>query len=272
MSANVVVDLGVNTTATGTIDVFGQSLPTISNKVVASTGMNCVALYASASSGLIEFQGVDNNITARLAADFISGVGAATRKSTLANGIQIALTTGNLDASAADPFNVAPLGVAKYSDASYKNYSSFGELALGSYAHYLFGHVDATAAIDNDTTFVDKMNGRTIPPAANAGEADLANKLADAIFGMTSENATAIAKQVVGQDASRAFAVDNDSAGVDGWQKLLFKAGDKIYVTVILQRPTVTVKDNNLAQLSEPSNTLFPAGNVAYMIEITLTN
>ena len=262
MSVNVVVDLGVNTNATGTIDVFGQTAPVITNKVIASVNVPVSTIIGGGVSTLIEFQGQDNDIAGRLETVFTTGGGFAARKTALASAIQAALV-GALDASAAEPFNIT----AKYTDAGYKNYTSFGSLALGAYAHYLFGHVDATAAIDNDTTFVSKMNGTN----TLSGEANLGGALADLIFTLDAAKCTAIAKQVIGQDASRAFGVDNDNTTPDGWQKLIFKPGDKIYVSVTLAAPTVTVLGNNTAQQSEPSAALF-ANNIKYMVEITLSN
>ena len=261
MSVNVVVDLGVNTNASGTIDVFGQTAPVITNKVIAAVKVPSAIFYASSASSLIEFQGQDNDIAGRLETTWTAdptGTGVATRKALTAQKLQAALV-GALDASAAEPFNIS----AKYTDAGHKNYASFGDLALGSYAHYLFGHVDATAAIDNDTTFISKMNG------VGLTDAKLGEALTDLIFSLDAAKCTAIAKQVIGQDASRAFGVDNDNTTPDGWQKLAFKAGDKIYVSVTLTAPTVTVLGNNSAQQSEPSSALF-ANNIKYMIEMTI--
>jgi hypothetical protein len=266
MSANVVIDLNVNTTATGTLNVFSQAQPTITNKVIASVKLNTTLLYSSSASSLIEFQGQGDAIAARLLTAFaVTEPAATTNKTALGSALQTSLTTGNLDASDANPFNTTVATVAKYIDTNYKNYSSFGQLALGSYAHYLFGHVDATAAIDNDTTFVAKMNGTN----EGASEANLGAKLAALIFSLNPAQCTAIAKQVIGQDASRAFGVDNDNSAPDGWQRLFFKGGDKIYVSITLNAPTVSVLDA-AAQQSEPNSVLFVTP-IKYMIEVELT-
>ncbi len=265
MSANVIIDLNVNTTATGTLNVFSQAAPTITNKVIASVKINASLLHG-ASASLIEFQGQGDGIAARLFTPFaVTEPAATTNKTALGSALQTSLTTGNLDASDANPFNVTAAGVAKYLDANYKNYSSFGELALGAYAHYLFGHVDATAAIDNDTTFIAKMNGTN----EGAGEANLGAKLAALIFSLNAAQCAAIAKQVVGQDASRAFGVDNDNSTPDGWQRLIFKSGDKIYVSVTLNGPTISVLDG-VSQQSEPGPGLYTTP-IKYMIEVELT-
>jgi hypothetical protein len=262
MSTNVIVDLGVNTNASGTIQVFGQNLATITDKVVASVGISRTLLFADSNNGIIEFQGVDDAIVGRPDSIF-TGVSAGTegRKAALASAIQLSLTTGNLNASTASPFTDVRYGVID----SYKNYSSFGSLALGSYAHYLFGHADATAAISNDTAFITKMDG----VVELSGHAMLGKKLAEAIFTLDNAACTSIAKQVIGQDASRAFGIDNDNQGVDGWQQLAFKQGDKIYVSITLDRPEVALLDTE--QLAAPLNTLFPANGIKYMVEITLS-
>lgn len=265
MSVNVVVNLGVSTGATGTVDVFGQTVGTVTNKVVASLPMPYTVLYGGPGTGLIEFQGRNNDIVARTVSEFTQNLD---NKPALTTALQLILTAGNLDATAAAPFNTpagAPYGagVLKYSDSSYRNYKTIGELGLGLYAHVFFGHVDATAAIDNDTTFITLMNGTD----EMAGQANLSGKLANLIFALSDAQCTSIAKQVIGQDASRAFSADNDNAGVDAWQKLAFKPGDKVYVSITFTRPTVTT--SNAAQQRKPSNLLF-ISPMTYMIEITL--
>ena len=261
MAANVVVNLDVNTNATGTVQVFGQSQPTITNKVIASVPVPVADLFVSGISSLIEFQGQDNDIAGRLESVWTTNEpGAASRKAHLGASLQESLL-GALDATDAAPFNTTVLGQPKYSAAGHKNYTSFGSLALGSYAHFLFGHVDATAAIDNDTTFISKMNGTN----EVAGEANLGAKLAALISTLSPAQCAAIAKQVIGQDASRAMGEDNDNSLPDGWQRLRFKAGDKIYVSVTLQAPTVTVTANNAAQQSEPTAALY-SSSIKYMI------
>ncbi len=267
MSANVVVDLNVNTTATGTLNVFSQAAPTITNKVIASVKVPVAAFFVSTQSALFEFQGQGNDIAARLEEVWTTNpAGFQMRKDSLSGYIHSCLTSGTLNASDANPFNITVASVAKYSDAGHKNYSSFGELALAAYAHYLFGHVDATAAIDNDTTFVSKMNGKI----EASGEANLGKKLADLIWSLNAAQCAAVAKQVIGQDASRAFGQDNDNSLPDGWQRLAFRAGDKFYVSITLNAPTVSVLDA-AAQQSEPSSALFTTP-IKYMIEMELAN
>ncbi len=68
----------------------------------------------------------------------------------LASGLQ-AILCDTFDCSAASPFSNYT------SDVEYYKQRDFGRVALATYAHYLFGHVDATAAITNDKAFVEGM-------------------------------------------------------------------------------------------------------------------
>ena len=110
-------------------------------------------------------------------------------------------------------------------------YKSFGHLALAAYAHYLFGHLQATAAITNDTAIINIMNGEGLT------DAKIASSLVDAIYGMNTTIATSVCKQVIGQDASRTMNVDNDLTSPASWQRLQWAGGDQIYLQVTLKRP-----------------------------------
>ena len=245
---NVVVDFNLNTSTSMGIEVFGEPKATITNKVIAAIQVPVSNLYTSASAALLEFSDVSNVIGGRRVTAWTSD----DKLALLTAAIQASLV-GSLDATNAAPF-------ASYA-AGYRTRSSFGDLALASYAHSLFGHVDALAAISNDTTFKTKMNGLS----AGEGQAALGLNLAELILSMSAAEATNVVKQVIGQDASRAKDTDNN----DQYQKLEFRAGDKIYLSITLNAPTVTVLNTEVAQLSEPAGSLHSA--VKYMIEITLS-
>jgi hypothetical protein len=68
----------------------------------------------------------------------------------LAQGIE-ALLCDEFDCSGALPFD------GYNANEEYYKQRDFGRVALGAFAHYLFGHVDATAAITNDIAFVHNM-------------------------------------------------------------------------------------------------------------------
>lgn len=259
----VIVNLDVNIDASGSINVFTQAPTVLPNMIAATAQLPAADFYKGplAGSSLLQFQGVTNS-SAPL--DDIVGTynavfaGSASNKSDLAGHLHSILTAGALTASAGSiPFGVYPTG-------PYRNYTSFGELALAAYAHYVFGHVDATAAIDNDTVFISKMNGTA------TGDGQLGIKLAEEVFTRLA-SPTAVVKQVLGQDASRALGVDNDANTPNGFQNLAFLAGDKVYMSITLEAPTVTIAATapNAAP-GLPLNNLFPNTKIKYNVEITL--
>jgi hypothetical protein len=265
MSTPVVVNFNVEIDASGSVEVFGQTAPTSpNNPVVCSVRLPVADLYASTSDALFRFKESSGDLTG------ISGEKWAdwTKLSDLSGHLNAIINcdsgsgngTGTMDASDALPFNIT----SYQTTSEYYTYNSFGRLALSAYAHYLFGHVAATAAISNDQTFIDDMNSNA------SGKAQLASRLADAIDGLTTTQATAIVKQVIGQDASRARGVDNNELAPDAWQALEFKANDIIYLNINLKAPTVTVKENITAQQGEPVASLF-ASDISYALQITLS-
>lgn len=257
---NVTVNLNVNIEASGAVNIFSQPFAGIINELVADLPLPASDLYKGTAAGasLLEFTGVTNaeapldDIVGAYNADFKANAGY---QSALAGSIH-SVVTGALTASATS----VPFGAY---GAEYRGYSSFGDLALAAYAHYIFGHVDATAAIDNDTVFKSKMNG------TGAADAKLGEKLAAEVF--ASLDPTAVVKQVLGQDATRALSTDNDgpTGTARGVQNLAFKAGDVIYMAITLKQPSLTIANGSL-----PAG-LFPAGQlpnaaVKYNIKITL--
>jgi hypothetical protein len=256
--APVTVNFNVIVDASGTVEVFGQAPTTMENVVVCEVTIGADTLYWSDSNAVFEFWEPST------ALGDISGA----RKSdwTVYNYLRSELQNvivGAMDASGAVPFNTAGYS----STEQYYKHTGFGRLALSMYAHYLFGHVAATAAITNDAAFIENMNGNdeNIP-----GHALLAKKFTDAIRDMSDADVTAIVKQVLGQDASRAKDQDNNTLPPDVKHSLKFLAGDIIYIQITLKQPTVTVTSGAaVAQQSEPG-----ASNVSeqtYALKITLT-
>ena len=227
MPANVVVNFDVNADASGTVSVFGkQSDAPSTNVIYADYKLPVSTLYKASGDALIKFQGDGSNIVA--AYDTFT-----TTENQVAASLELILTK-LLDARNATPFNSTG-----YTNVNHTNYTSFGELALASYAHNIFGHVQATAAITNDDEFVTFMdsNGTT---TADTTKANIARALAAKIrSGLTSTEILNIAKQVIGQDASRAKNVDNDVAAPNNWQSLEWQDGDIIYFQITLRDPTI---------------------------------
>jgi hypothetical protein len=234
MADPVSVNLNVNVDASGTVNVYSQA-PTVpaENIIISQITAPVSILYNGINNGLIKFKGSGNTFTATRNSNF------TTTHADITNALN-AIITNNFNAANSYPFNLA-----KYSNNSvYQNYASFGHLALASYTDFLLGHVAATAAIDNDTTFISRMNGE------GSADAKIASKFATDILSIIDDNCLNITQQVLGQDASRATNADNDGSTADDYQTLEFKEGDSIFLAINLTQPTVTMLNSvNLTQL-----------------------
>ncbi len=248
---NVVVNLDVLVDATGNISVFGQAPPVMANVVVANTQLPVTNFYKNSDDSLIRFQGATINGTETILGFLDQNF---TGSSEIISTDLKQVLNGIFNCENATPFSVYPTN-------DYKTQNSFGDLALAAYAHALFGHVAATAAISNDAEFISKMNGD------NTNDAQLNVKLATAISNLSNDKCNAIARQVIGQDASRALNYDNDSNTPNLSQALEFRGGDVIYVSIRLQQPTVTVSNNvaNAPVANQYTETV-------YVIKITLSS
>ena len=148
------------------LSVFGQVKEAVSNVIVAEVGLPVNALYDGANEvGLLELwepSADPDNIYVQLAdyddsanADYgglnlTDAYKAAAKR--LARGFERVLC-GAFDCSNAVPFNAS-----KYAGIEeYTKQRDFARVALGAFAHYLFGHVDATSAITNDVAFIRDM-------------------------------------------------------------------------------------------------------------------
>jgi hypothetical protein len=248
-NAPVEVNFDIQIDASGTVEVLGEAPEVQNNVVVAEVKLPVATLY-DASNSFFEFKepADRSDIFGQLSANGSEeGRDYKTLVEPLVLGLQNTLT-GVLDASAAFPFS-------EYNtvEAYYKP-TNFGELALAAYAHYMFGHVAATAAITNDEAFVARMNsdasgseslGENVDasgaPTAVPDElnAYLAHRLVAALIASGNANATKIAKQVISQDASRAMDQDNNELTPEGWHELKFIADDVIYMRIKLAAPKV---------------------------------
>ena len=152
---NIVID------ADSKVKLFGEQAPAPTNVLVAEHTLPVTALYdAGAAKGLIEIwepADAQGDIKCQLANSDHSATGGVA----LTGAYQVAakrLATGLQDILC-DRFDCS--GAAPYSNylanVEYYKQRDFGRVALGMMAHYLFGHVDATAAITNDKAFVESM-------------------------------------------------------------------------------------------------------------------
>jgi hypothetical protein len=306
----ITVNLNVSVDASGSITVFGASGESVSNVIVSQTTMPVNALY-DGSGGLIEFWEPSDdlgNITASLYNSNPGKYQDTAKK--LAAGFHKVLSHA-FDCSGATPYS------GRYTQSQYYTHSDFGRVALSTYAHYLFGHVAATAAITNDVGFmknilslsdgagdnavsasgvaadrvvswkhkamVDASNVQQWDTTFSTTDANLAVRLAYAVVSKglngdgslkesyvnsaTSDSLANIVKQVIGQDASRAMGKDNNILEPDMKQLLEFKAGDVIYVQIILPKPSVTVPTGQLVTANSLQNSVTEQ---AYTLKITL--
>lgn len=155
------VNLNVLIDASGNLEVFNATKPIVANMIVAEHALPVDALYdEAANSGLLELwepsdaqgdikvQLANTNQTAEGGLDFTGAY--QTYSKALASGLETILCD-KFDCSGASPF------LNYTSNVEYYKQRDFGRVALATYAHYMFGHVDATAAITNDKAFVEGM-------------------------------------------------------------------------------------------------------------------
>ena len=168
---NVSVNFEVEITGNSELSIFGLPAPSVSNVLVADMALPVNCLYddrvAGSKKGLIEFwepAADPDNVYVKLASTDSSAVGGpnltdaykVTLKQ-LAKGLQRVLCH-RFDTRGVAGAKAAPYDDAKYDGKEeYTKQRDFGRVALGAMAHYLFGHVDATAAITNEVAFVKYM-------------------------------------------------------------------------------------------------------------------
>lgn len=161
------INLNVEINANSSLTVLGETVPAVSNVADAEYRLPVDALYDGANSkGLLEMwepADAPGEIKVRFAATDSSAVAGGADLSRnggvwketirkLGRGLHKVLVNP-LDCSSAMPFSDPKyVGVVEYTKQR-----DFGRLALGAFAHFFFGHVDATAAITNDATFVANM-------------------------------------------------------------------------------------------------------------------
>ena len=261
----VIVNLAVEVDANSGVTVFGQAAPTVTNEVIASS-----TLAASALNGLIEFWEPSNAIgTMQSHLDLTGEIPSyKTSASSLYTGLKTVLS-GNFNCASTAPFTTDVTEEKTRTD-HYSAIAGFGKVALAQVAHAVFGHVAATAAITNDADFVTAMLADTSSAnwdairasTQSAAVANLANALVKALVlkgynGLdeykdfeNSTDLTLIVNQVIGQDANRAKDQDNNAILPGVRQKLLFAAGDTVYMTINVKYPTVTLNNSNVLTVS----------------------
>jgi hypothetical protein len=198
----IAVNFNVEIDASGNIDVFNAAAPVVSNVIVAEHTLPTTALYdpsnftgllelwePSDSQGDIKVQLSDSDRT--ITGGYLFTGAYQTSSKALASGLE-AILCDSFDCSGASPFNGYTNNVEYYTQRD------FGRVALATYAHYMFGHVDATVAITNDKAFVEGILSTTA-----AGD--------DETAGGAAARAAAFTKSTVADIQSW----DNSSSGTD---------------------------------------------------------
>ncbi len=152
---NVVID------ASGNLEVFNAAAPVVTNVIVAEHILPVQSLYdpdnnvgllelwePESAQGDIYVQLADTDRTASGGLNFSGAYQTAAKE--IAAGLEEILCD-EFDCSGAAPFS------SYTGNVEYYKQRDFGRVALATYAHHLFGHVDATAAITNDKAFVEAM-------------------------------------------------------------------------------------------------------------------
>lgn len=275
--SNVQVDLNINVNAQASVEIFEDTPQPLTNVIVfPEFTMPINRLYESDLSGgsLFRFQGQDNQIVGELDDVFATNANKELLKVDLQRLItsycvarDINYDINNLSIigsnNLATPFdnNNYSNNIQYYSWASNKG---IGGLVLSVYAHYLFGHAQATAAITNDTTLISNILSDA------EGMPRIAENLANSVYSMTSLAATDIVKQVLGQDASRAMNADNDLTDPAAWQQLKWMEGDIIFMQLTIQPPTVVIGSDPTIDVQQYLPTTAMTESITYNMKIVI--
>ena len=200
------VSLRLNIAVTEAVSLFGYPRDLASNEVPIGNTID-----ASALSALFTFREDPSG------PNFIvggRGAGVAAAATAFHNAVAAGTNSTNVDVDSVAPF----LGESPMYNAG--KYKTVGDMVVSWVARHMFGGAGATAAIDNDTTIVSNVNDTTL------GAANLEDKL----NAITQDDLNAIAASVIGQDNSRAGALENR----DTARNLAFYAGDKLFLRITL--------------------------------------
>ena len=339
----VEVNFEVLVDGNSTLNVFGQEFNISPNNiVVAEYALPVTALYDPTNNiGLIElWEPLDNPDTIVVGLANASATQSETgvtmenawkvSANRFARGLQRILCD-NLDCSGAIPFNLAKYKNNGVAIPEYTTPTDFGHLALSTLAHYMFGHVNATAAITNDKAFIksmlslgkltdsvttvdDAVVNETAVQGAEARnavykyrdsikdrddivmsdwttgtstDANLARRLVAEIIKKGRDSATGnlvssnfsdistatlanVARQIVGQDASRLMNMDGSERTIDKRILVRFYAGDVIYMNIKVIKPSVSVGSGQRGDVSDITLAASYATEQNYTLKITL--
>ncbi len=160
ISSPVEVNFNVTIESDSSLNVFGYPVESVTNIIIPERNLPVDALYDEANNkGLIELwepSADPTNIYVKLASSVKDGLDLTDSFKITAKKMVLGLQKilcDKFDCKLAVPFDHP-----NYANTiDYTTQRDFGRIALAVFAHYLFGHVDATAAITNDVEFVKNM-------------------------------------------------------------------------------------------------------------------
>jgi hypothetical protein len=164
-SIPVKVNFNVTIDANSRIELFSEPFVIPQNIIVAERNLPVSALYdEGGQTGLLEVwepSDAQGDIKTQLANTDSSGNGQGGPDLSGAYQVACKAFAQGLQAVLCDKFDcsgVTPFSITRYAGIEqYTKQRDFGRVALAYFAHVLFGHVDATAAITNDVAFVQNM-------------------------------------------------------------------------------------------------------------------
>lgn len=222
------------------VSFTSNSGPPISNIVEAAATVPLSILYTGSNNSLIHYKTVDGQIIAEINSNFTT--------SSLISNTFTTIINSTMNAS-----NALPFSLSNYNSGYYRVYSTFGSLAVGSYAHYLFGSANSSYLFANCSQLISSFNGN------GANSYQIPTILANTILNMPSSICKNIVQQTINQDSSRS----NNSSN---WSALEFKTNDIIYFTLSMELSSVGSASTIQQYIPTASN--YP--NLQYYIATTL--
>jgi hypothetical protein len=279
---------------------IGQTGSNITNKIIASKRLPVSALYDA--SGLSNGNILNSLFEFWVSSESLSNIqGTLSGKKMTCNKLSsegrkyskmVAKLTLDLQSILESPFDCSeayPFNDSKYSHTQdYNTQNNFGRLSLSLYAHNLFGHVAATAAITNDSILINSILSKNKPyifsynasygynisnikletvldAVSSLNDSNLAMLLIKKIIRLDNSQISSIVQSVIDQDPSRGKDINNNILSSTKRHPLKFIAGDKIHININLKPPGVNINNGQ-----RYSNFNSNSNDIQYTIEITL--
>ncbi len=212
-----------------TVSFTNNSTIPSSNIINASAKTPLSILYNSSNDSLIHYSTIDGQLLAKIDPNFTTSV------STISDAFSLIINS-TMNAS-----NALPFSLSNYDLGYYREFPTFGSLAVGSYAHYLLGSAKNSYLFANYSQLVSSFNGNQI------NTYQIPDILGNTFLTLPSTVCTNIATQIIAQDSSRS----NNSSN---WSALEFKTDDIIYFTLSLGISSVDTASTVQQYIPDASN------------------